>query len=275
MLSNNSLKRCGVFRVIPIITLVVDEASQIEIGDYVPVFNKFKTTIRKVCFIGDDKQLPPHGQEDIADLQSIFELGNLRQSALFLDTQYRMPPQIGEFISGAIYDGKLQSFLDHPIKDSTLACRFFDIAGGREHCYDNSYMNDLELKAVLRIARQFQTDGKSYRIITPYDGQRTVIENGLKEENLFWEDKCFNVDSFQGNEDDYIVISLVRSQALGFLKNLRRTNVMLTRCKRGMFICSSRVFLEGSASKSLVGKLLKHVGEQGWLELSDLEAGNY
>lgn len=67
----------------------------------------------------------------------------------------------------------------------------------------------------------------------------------------------------------------MRSQALGFLKSLRRTNVMLTRCKRGMFICSSRAFLRGPGAKSLVGKLLKHVGEQGWLELSDLEAGNY
>jgi regulator of nonsense transcripts 1 len=275
MLSNQTLRFAGVLRMVPITTLVVDEASQIEIGDYIPVFTNFVSTIRKVCFIGDDKQLPPHGQEDIPSLQSIFELGNLRELALFLDTQYRMPPQIGGFISHAIYDDKLQSFSDHPIKNSTLACRFIDIVGGREHLHEKSYMNELELKAVLRIARQFEAEEKSYRIITPYDAQRTFIENGLKEEELSWEDKCFNVDSFQGNEDDYIIISLVRSQALGFLKNLRRTNVMLTRCKRGMFICSSRAFLKGPGSKSLVGKMLKHVGEEGWLELADLEAGKY
>lgn len=41
---------------IPLKTLVVDEASQIEVGDYISVFSSFKTTLRKVCFIGDDKQ---------------------------------------------------------------------------------------------------------------------------------------------------------------------------------------------------------------------------
>ena len=77
---------------------------------------------------------------------------------------------------------------------------------------------------------------------------------------------------FPGNEEDYIIISLVRSRELGFLKNLRRTNVMLTRCKRGMFICSSRAFLDGpQGSKSLVGQLLKHVGQAAWLDLNDLE----
>jgi len=43
-------------RVIPLKTLVIDEASQIEVGDYVPIFSAYKTTLRKVCFIGDDKQ---------------------------------------------------------------------------------------------------------------------------------------------------------------------------------------------------------------------------
>ena len=77
---------------------------------------------------------------------------------------------------------------------------------------------------------------------------------------------------FPGNEEDYIIVSLVRSRELGFLKNLRRTNVMLTRCKRGMFICSSRAFLSGQGSNSLVGKLLKHAGEDSWLDLENLES---
>jgi hypothetical protein len=55
----------------------------------------------------------------------------------FLD---RMPPQIGRFISEVIYDAKLQSFSDHPVKDSTLACRFIDVVGGQESLQDTSYM---------------------------------------------------------------------------------------------------------------------------------------
>ena len=80
----------------------------------------------------------------------------------------------------------------------------------------------------------------------------------------------------KGNEEDYIIISLVRSRELGFLKNLRRTNVMLTRCKYGMFICSSQAFLNGpQGAKSLVGQLLKHVGEGAWLDLKDLDKVKY
>lgn len=54
------------------------------------------------------------------------------------------------------------------------------------------------------------------------------------------------------------------------MRNLRRTNVMLTRCKRGMFICSSRAFLEKGGAKSLVGKMAAEFGEKGWVDVKDL-----
>jgi regulator of nonsense transcripts 1 len=65
------------------------------------------------------------------------------------------------------------------------------------------------VNAVLRIAHHLETEGKSYRIITPYDAQRTVVENGLKEKGLSWEDKCFNVDSFQGLRFSLSLLSFV------------------------------------------------------------------
>lgn len=80
-----------------------------------------------------------------------------------------------------------------------------------------------------------------------------------------------NHNFMTGNEDDYIVISAVRSSDLGFLKSLRRTNVMLTRCKRGMFICSSRAFLEGDGKKSLMGKMAAEFGERSWVNMANLE----
>jgi superfamily I DNA and/or RNA helicase len=58
MLSSSALRRSGGFTTAPIKTLVIDEASQIEIGSYIPVFTSH-TTIRKICFIGDDKQCKP------------------------------------------------------------------------------------------------------------------------------------------------------------------------------------------------------------------------
>lgn len=139
---------------------------------------------------------------------------------------------------------------------------------------------------VIRIATMLQSKNMSYRIITPYEGQRALVEKTMKELNLDWHDRCFNVDSFQGhfhlirltpshplllgNEEDFIVLTLVRSEALGFLSNLRRTNVMLTRCKRGMYIVSNKRFLAGKGAESLAGGLLKKYDEV-WL--SDRELG--
>ncbi|KAJ7576715.1 AAA domain-containing protein, partial [Mycena floridula] len=91
-------------------------------------------------------------------------------------------------------------------------------------------------------------------IITPYDAQREAIQNELKAQNLPWE-SVFNVDSFQGNEEKYILISAVRSDKPGFLTSINRMNVMLTRCKAGMLIVTSRAFLRGSGRQTLLGKL--------------------
>jgi hypothetical protein len=43
-----------------------------------------------------------------------------------------MPPQIGDYISDAVYDGQLQSNPLHPIMANTVACHFIDINQGRE-----------------------------------------------------------------------------------------------------------------------------------------------
>lgn len=45
------------------------------------------------------------------------------------------------------------------------------------------------------------------------------------------------IDSFQGQERDVVVVSLARSQGLGFLTDIGRMNVMLTRAKHTLIIC--------------------------------------
>ncbi len=95
----------------------------------------------------------------------------------------------------------------------------------------------------------------------------------MRDSGLDWKDRVFNVDSFQGechslsaalelsahmpsgNERDYVIVSLVRTQQLGFLKDLRRTNVMLTRCKRGMYIVTDWDFVFKKATDTLVGRM--------------------
>ena len=56
MLSNNKLHSGGFTQIVPLQTVIVDEASQIEVGDYLPMLSRFKSTLRKLVLIGDDKQ---------------------------------------------------------------------------------------------------------------------------------------------------------------------------------------------------------------------------
>ncbi|KIK80430.1 hypothetical protein PAXRUDRAFT_158702 [Paxillus rubicundulus Ve08.2h10] len=308
MLSGDSLRRHDAFKMVPVQSVVVDEASQIEIGDYIPMFSTI-TTIRKVTFIGDDMQLPPHGQDNIKELQSVFEVDHLtrqdsttgKKPIIFLDTQYRMPPQIGAFIAQTVYPGPteeseplLNSSEHHPLaQEESLLCRFVNVPG-EQVSHGTSLKNVEECKAIVQLASIFQEEQKKFKIITPYDAQRGLIESELKQAELEWGDKCFNVDSFQGmsisffedviftylsvgNEEDYILISLVRSRDLGFLADKRRMNVMLSRCKRGMVIFTNKAYITKYAGpgKSLVGELIfkYYEGDEGgaWMEVEELK----
>ncbi|OBZ72573.1 ATP-dependent helicase NAM7 [Grifola frondosa] len=254
--------------VIPVTYVVIDEASQIAVANYLPPLSQF-STVRKMCFIGDNKQC----QNTNENIKSVFELPHICSSTIFLNIQYRMPPQIGAFISAAVYDGQLQSNPLHPVPIGFPACYFVDVENSRERQHDQSWHNPSERQAVLKLAEKLEMQGKSYRIITPYDPQRDFLEKGMKQAGLQWQDRCFCVDSFQGNEDDYIIISLVRSQALGFIADLHRTNVMLTRCKRGMFIFTSWDFLFGVGSESLVGEMARDLSDDVWLNMQQVEEG--
>ncbi|KAH6910640.1 AAA domain-containing protein, partial [Coprinopsis sp. MPI-PUGE-AT-0042] len=99
---------------------------------------------------------------------------------------------------------------------------------------------------------------KEFAIITPYDAQRGLAERALKAQGLPWEDRVFNLDSFQGNERDYIIISLVRTSQPGFLTKTNRLNVLLTRCKKGMVIVTNRDFLHTTGYNILVAKFAAH-----------------
>ena len=56
MLSTGRLMGCGFTKIVPVQTIIIDEASQIEAGDYLPILARYKMTLRKMVFIGDDKQ---------------------------------------------------------------------------------------------------------------------------------------------------------------------------------------------------------------------------
>lgn len=126
-----------------------------------------------------------------------------------------MPAPIGAFISKHVYSGRLKT---HHALSSRRTCALVDISHGQETKSGNSWtvgishperasatnaqtsQNDREVDAVVVVARKFHSEGKRYKVITPYDAQRTLLERRLEDAMLPWQDKCFNVDSFQGQD---------------------------------------------------------------------------
>lgn len=72
-----------------------------------------------------------------------------------------------------------------------------------------------------------------------------------------------------------IIISVVRSLDIGFLRDKRRSNVMLSRSKQGMYICSSAKFLSTHAKDTLLGQLAAEWSDTQWIEWEDIRSGNF
>lgn len=87
--------------------------------------------------------------------------------------------------------------------------------------------NAREVSTALDLARKFHKYGKPYRIITAYDAQRSQLENALKSVQLPWEDRCFNIDSFQGKVMQLLLVGKAKT---------------LPRQRRGLYHPISRSF---------------------------------
>ena len=225
-----------------------------------------------------------------------------------------MPPQIGDFISQRVYNGELKSNPGHPIKSGTTACRFVDINGTEQLDADGKSImvsattvsKGNQVNCVIRIHKRLRplcsSRNASRRRTNLIGSSLRMTRNGARSSRHSKRKNSTGTTSALtsirsrvrpvstltwithppqhakiGNEDHVIVISVVRSKAVGFLASLRRTNVMLTRCQRGMYIVSSRAFLEGKGADSLVGKMAAELGKRpgAWLTRKDIEEWNF
>jgi ATP-dependent RNA/DNA helicase IGHMBP2 len=230
--------------------LVIDEAAQaLEPGCWVAIL---KT--KKLILAGDHQQLPPtiknqkssnNGLENTLFQKLILKYP---EASIMLETQYRSNEKIMAFSSDYFYNGKLlaaESVKHSLLSKSTLPIRFIDTAGsGFDEKEDgSSYTNPGEAEFLLRYINEYLINNEirsniAISIISPYRSQIQLIESLLpgfqeleKRKNYV---QANSVDSFQGQESDIVLISLVRSNAkgeIGFLADIRRMNVALTRAK--------------------------------------------
>ena len=242
-------------------TLFIDEAAQaLEAACWIPI-----RKASRVVFAGDHCQLPPtvkslaalKGGLDKTLMERIVE--NKPEVVTLLRMQYRMNEAIMRFSSDYFYGGKVETAplvkqrgildYDHPmmwVDTAGLDCReeFVGETFGR--------INKAEAALTLEtLENYFKKIGKErileeridVGVISPYRAQVQHLRRMVGKKAFF---KPFRhlisintVDGFQGQERDIILISLVRANdegQIGFLRDLRRMNVAITRARMKLII---------------------------------------
>ncbi len=238
-------------------TVIIDEAAQaLEPACWIPILKA-----DHLILAGDHCQLPPTVKSSQGRSNALFhtlfeKLIKLYPEAVsFLDTQYRMNGQIMAYPSTVLYRGMLKaapSVSQWTLQGDSQPIIFIDTAGAgyEESEADDTLLNREEalflkshLSELLSQCRDLHRDAvlPDVGVITPYRGQATLLKDMLAEINNkdFGSLQITTIDGFQGQEKDIIYISLVRSnsdQAIGFLSDIRRMNVALTRARKKIVV---------------------------------------
>ena len=255
--------------------LIIDEACQsVEPSCIIPLSHNVKYMI----LVGDHKQLRPtvfskESQKNKYE-RSLFErLIDNGMQPLILNTQYRMENNISKVISKIFYEDELKDdqTTNKKIQENQIYkvislkknFYFFDNKQDEESKLKNngSYYNEMDIEFIVRLLSKLLVSLKSieeeyqynykYAIITPYKTQvEKLKENEYIQNFLITNDiKIETVDSFQGQERDIVIFSSVRSNIyseIGFLNDIRRLNVALSRAKYACFIIGNRITLSSS-----------------------------
>ncbi len=244
--------------------VIIDEATQATEPSALIAAVKGK----RLILAGDHKQLPPTILSMEAKEQglerSMFErfIELYPFHSIMLLIQYRMKKEIMHFANKYFYKGKL---IAHPSTSYSInmpSLLFVQVEGEEKRRKGStSYYNKKEVEKVKDLVEMFLSKGfkpNQIGIISPYDDQVEMLKKYLKD---YSELEIKTVDGFQGKEKEVIIISLVRANEknkLGFLEDLRRLNVSVTRAKKHLVIVGNEKTL---ASHDVYAKLLKYARE--------------
>ncbi|HMJ68870.1 MAG TPA: AAA domain-containing protein [Cyclobacteriaceae bacterium] len=267
-------------------TAFIDEAAQaLEPACWIPILRT-----QRIVFAGDHCQLPPTIKSAEAAKMglavTLFEKGIHKHPEMssLLQVQYRMNENIMEFPSKWFYEGKLvahESVKSGLLRPYQSPVDFIDTAGsGYEEAQDpetlsryNEEEANLTLKIVEKLVEEigineWVEEKISMGIITPYRAQvnhlSKLVESSPALITIGKLVTVNTVDAFQGQERDVIVISLVRSNSkgeVGFLNDIRRTNVAMTRARKKLIIIGDSATL---GSHPFYLELIEFVQQKGF-----------
>jgi superfamily I DNA and/or RNA helicase len=250
-------------------TVFIDEAAQaLEPGCWIPIAKG-----QRIILTGDHHQLPPTVKSEQAAREglreTLFEKCIKRQpdTARMLTVQYRMHEQIMGFSSERFYKGQLVAHQsvrhagldaydprfvpDLPVEFvDTAGCDFLEVTLSEGRSTANPEEANLLLVRLTQLLApydptEYDHEQLTIGVIAPYRAQINYLMDAIEENdklNALLLSRMLSVgtvDSFQGQERDIIAMSLTRSNSygdIGFLSDIRRMNVGMTRARRKLLL---------------------------------------
>lgn len=240
-------------------TVVIDEAGQaLEPACWIPILKA-----QKVVLAGDHCQLPPTIKSEEAARGGLSNtllekcVALHPEAVVLLEEQYRMNKLIMKYPSKVFYSDALKahnSVAEHLLNPEDVALEFIDTAGcGFEEKLEGTSTSNPEEAAFLfkhigltvsELAKTYEPENfPSIAIISPYKQQIYELRDQLSntpELQPYTNSISINtIDSFQGQERDMVYIGMTRSNnegSIGFLSDIRRMNVAMTRAKKKLVV---------------------------------------
>ena len=265
-------------------TVFIDEAAQaLEAACWTAILKA-----DRVIFAGDHQQLPPTIKCDEAAREGLKRtlmqkmVKSKPSCVTLLNVQYRMNQDIMEFSSRHFYHGKLKADpsvaerLVSPIDKPLMWVDTSKLEFGEQQSRYSSRSNPQEAKLLMKTLMDYVKligmehllrDHVDFGIISPYKAQVRLLRKYLKNNSMLrplcHQVSVNTVDGFQGQERDVILISMVRDNAsgsIGFLNDLLRLNVAITRARMKLVIIGNA---ETLGKTKFYEKLIGYFEERG------------
>lgn len=259
---------------------IVDEASIATPTEVLVPMSRARRTV----LVGDRRQLSPFQDPELKERgllekysvneadqkETLFNLLSDSLPSLLhkeLTTQHRMLPALGDLISQCFYEGKLKSVdrkpVDYLASLTPKPVTWYSTSGKPHHgsrLIGKSSYNDLEVSECVamltridfRISKSKARGKKlSVALLTGYSEQKRRLKAAVDVKRHEWESfsEIFVnvVDAFQGREADLVIFSVTRSEAknIGFLKEMERINVALSRAREVLVVVGDHVYCQG------------------------------
>lgn len=243
--------------------IIMEESAQIlEVETFIPLLlqssdDDEENRLKRVVMIGDHHQLPP-----VVQSAAFQRYGNMEQSMftrfirlgvpyIELDKQARARSDIAELYRWKYRQlGDLDQVLSSPefiFANPGFAYdyQFIDVADASEsEPIPYFYQNVSEAEMVVSTYQYMRIMGypaEKITILTTYNGQKQLIRDVLRQ-RCSWNPmfgspkKVTTVDKYQGQQNDYILLSLVRTKNVGHLRDSRRLVVAMSRARLGLYV---------------------------------------